>query len=182
MGIYKKPHNSYTQGAKVGSRTENSGNSRTERRALTTCANVVILSMFKGYGWSDKSPVGFTRWNPQQPNSHHGQQPCVEMYSAGEWGDTGCYSVKQFVCKMPRCKLTDSVSVDKQTNKLIKKETLNTISTSKFAKESLLLQNHLNNKFSETWIKRTIYKADSVSRGHAGKSLHPTHSPSPSLR
>ena len=104
------------KGQKVGSRTENSANSRTERRALTTCANVVILSMFKGYGWSDKSPVGFTRWNPQQPNSHHGQQPCVEMYSTGEWGDTGCYSVKQFVCKMPRCKLIDGVSVDK-TNK-----------------------------------------------------------------
>lgn len=100
----------------MGSRTENSANSRTERRALTTCANVVILSMFKGYGWSDKSPVGFTRWNPEQPNSHHGQQPCVEMYSTGEWGDTGCYSVKQFVCKMPRCKLIDGVSVDK-TNK-----------------------------------------------------------------
>ena len=50
----------------------------------------------------------------------------------------------------------------KQTNKLIKKETLNTISTSKFAKESLLLQNHLNNKFSETCIKRTIYKADAL--------------------
>lgn len=59
-----------------------------------------------GYVWSDKSPVEFTRWNPQQPDSHHGQQPCVEMYSSGEWGDTGCYSIKQFICKMPRCKLS----------------------------------------------------------------------------
>lgn len=49
-------------------------------------------------------PVQFTKWNVQQPDSHQGQQPCVEMYSTGEWGDTGCYSVKQFVCKMPRCK------------------------------------------------------------------------------
>ena len=59
---------------------------------------------FVGYVWSDKTPVEFTRWNPQQPDSHQGQQPCVEMYSTGEWGDTGCYSVKQSICKMPRCK------------------------------------------------------------------------------
>ena len=58
-----------------------------------------------GHVWSDKSPVEFTNWNPQQPDSHQGQQPCVEMYSSGEWADTGCYSVKQFICKMPRCKL-----------------------------------------------------------------------------
>ncbi|XP_044179085.1 uncharacterized protein LOC114946811 isoform X1 [Acropora millepora] len=55
-----------------------------------------------GYAWSDKSPVKFTRWNPQQPDSHFGQQPCVEMYSTGEWADTGCYSVKKFICKMSR--------------------------------------------------------------------------------
>ncbi|XP_015776212.1 PREDICTED: uncharacterized protein LOC107354273 [Acropora digitifera] len=54
------------------------------------------------YAWSDKSPVKFTRWNPQQPDSHFGQQPCVEMYSTGEWADTGCYSVKKFICKMSR--------------------------------------------------------------------------------
>ncbi|XP_068726517.1 macrophage mannose receptor 1-like [Montipora capricornis] len=55
-----------------------------------------------GHTWSDKSPLKFTRWTPQQPDSHHGQQPCVEMYSTGEWGDTGCYSIKTFICKMPR--------------------------------------------------------------------------------
>ena len=59
----------------------------------------------KGHTWSDKSPLKFTRWTPQQPDSHHGQQPCVEMYSTGEWGDTGCYSIKTFICKMPRRKL-----------------------------------------------------------------------------
>ena len=63
-----------------------------------------ILSCFVGYVWSDKSPVKFTKWYAKQPDSHHGQQPCVEMYSTGNWADTGCYSVKQFICKMPRCK------------------------------------------------------------------------------
>lgn len=125
VGTYKRLHNGYTQRTKGGIKDLRSNLrtretlEQTKRRALITCASVVILSMFKGYGWSDKSPVGFTRWNPQQPDSHHGQQPCVEMYSTGEWGDTGCYSVKKFVCKMPRCKLIDRVSVDK-TNKQIK--------------------------------------------------------------
>ena len=76
-------------------------------RPHTSCLSSPCLNLnFIGYVWSDKSPVEFTRWNPQQPDSHHGQQPCVEMYSTGEWGDTGCYSVKQFICKMPRCKLS----------------------------------------------------------------------------
>lgn len=70
-----------------------------------------ILSWFVGYVWSDKSPVEFTKWNPQQPDSHLGQQPCVEMYSTGDWADTGCYSVKQFICKMPRCKPKHNVYI-----------------------------------------------------------------------
>ena len=65
---------------------------------------LIVLPCFVGHVWSDKSPVEFTNWNPQQPDSHQGQQPCVEMYSTGDWADTGCYSVKQFICKMPRCK------------------------------------------------------------------------------
>lgn len=68
-----------------------------------------LLTCFVGYVWSDKSPVKFTNWNPQEPDSHQGQQPCVEMYSTGDWADTGCYSVKQYICKMPRCKTKHSV-------------------------------------------------------------------------
>ncbi|XP_074624200.1 uncharacterized protein LOC141882148 isoform X4 [Acropora palmata] len=63
-----------------------------------------------GYAWSDKSPVKFTRWNPQQPDSHFGQQPCVEMYSTGEWADTGCYSFKKYICKMPRTAISPTFS------------------------------------------------------------------------
>ena len=63
-----------------------------------------LFCRLAGYAWSDKSPVKFTRWNPQQPDSHFGQQPCVEMYSTGEWADTGCYSVKKYICKMSRSK------------------------------------------------------------------------------
>ena len=70
------------------------------------------LTCFVGYVWSDKSPVKFTNWNPQEPDSHQGQQPCVEMYSTGDWADTGCYSVKQFICKMPRCKTKHTVFIN----------------------------------------------------------------------
>ncbi|CAH3127383.1 unnamed protein product [Pocillopora meandrina] len=68
-----------------------------------------------GYVWSDETPVQFTKWNVQQPDSHQGQQPCVEMYSTGEWGDTGCYSVKQFICKMPRSNNKPSATVTPTT-------------------------------------------------------------------
>lgn len=71
-----------------------------------------LLTCFVGYVWSDKSPVKFTNWNPQEPDSHQGQQPCVEMYSTGDWADTGCYSVKQFICKMPRCKTKHTVFIN----------------------------------------------------------------------
>ena len=71
-----------------------------------------LLSCFTGYVWSDKSPVKYTKWNPQQPDSHHGQQPCVEIYSTGDWADTGCYSVKQFICMMPRCKAKHTLLIN----------------------------------------------------------------------
>ncbi|PFX30431.1 Macrophage mannose receptor 1 [Stylophora pistillata] len=98
----------------------------------STAENEIVASLFNGslyaawiglsdrgvlygYAWSDKTPVQFTKWNVQQPDSHQGQQPCVEMYSTGEWGDTGCYSVKQFICKMPRSDNKPSAKVTPTT-------------------------------------------------------------------
>ncbi|XP_078017524.1 C-type isolectin Sp-CL4-like [Epinephelus lanceolatus] len=52
-----------------------------------------------GYGWTDKSAFGFTKWHPGQP-VNRASHTCVAMNYKhwGDWTNIDCNSKKNFVC------------------------------------------------------------------------------------
>ncbi|XP_042365609.1 macrophage mannose receptor 1 [Plectropomus leopardus] len=57
-----------------------------------------------GWGWTDKTSVGFLNWAPGEPNAafHPGdvaEENCVEMYEDGRWNDNNCLQKRGFVCR-----------------------------------------------------------------------------------
>lgn len=57
-----------------------------------------------GWGWTDKTAVGFLNWAPGEPNAafHPGEtgvESCVEMYHDGLWNDNSCLEKRGFVCR-----------------------------------------------------------------------------------
>uniref|UniRef100_A0A672FTY6 C-type lectin domain-containing protein n=1 Tax=Salarias fasciatus TaxID=181472 RepID=A0A672FTY6_SALFA len=52
-----------------------------------------------GWGWTDKTAVGFLNWAAGEPN-------CVEMYHDGLWNDNNCLERRGFVCRHRQCKVS----------------------------------------------------------------------------
>uniref|UniRef100_A0A8C4DKK9 C-type lectin domain-containing protein n=1 Tax=Dicentrarchus labrax TaxID=13489 RepID=A0A8C4DKK9_DICLA len=44
------------------------------------------------------SKTGYHNWNVGQPNSYMANANCVIMDTNGKWYDTGCHSLRSFVC------------------------------------------------------------------------------------
>ena len=58
------------------------------------------LSYEGKYGWSDKSPLAFTKWADKEPNDYYGQEDCVELSRwSTKWNDQHCEQNRPFVCK-----------------------------------------------------------------------------------
>uniref|UniRef100_A0A8C4F6M3 C-type lectin domain-containing protein n=1 Tax=Dicentrarchus labrax TaxID=13489 RepID=A0A8C4F6M3_DICLA len=62
-----------------------------------------------GWGWTDKTSLGFLNWAPGEPNAafHPGdvaEESCVEMYHDGRWNDNNCLQKRGFVCRHRQCK------------------------------------------------------------------------------
>uniref|UniRef100_A0A3P8UDS1 C-type lectin domain-containing protein n=1 Tax=Cynoglossus semilaevis TaxID=244447 RepID=A0A3P8UDS1_CYNSE len=51
-----------------------------------------------GWGWTDKTSVGYVNWAPGEPNN------CVEMYDDGRWNDNNCLQKRGFACRHRQCK------------------------------------------------------------------------------
>ena len=52
--------------------------------------------------WSDASPVDYTSWAWDEPNDSGGKEDCTEMLGwSGEWNDTSCDDMNNFVCALP---------------------------------------------------------------------------------
>ncbi|XP_074546917.1 uncharacterized protein LOC141805663 [Halichoeres trimaculatus] len=65
-----------------------------------------------GWGWTDKTPLGFLNWAPGEPNAafHPGEvaeENCVEMYPDGRWNDNNCLQKRGFVCRHRKYFTTD---------------------------------------------------------------------------
>ncbi|XP_071751059.2 uncharacterized protein LOC139908314 [Centroberyx gerrardi] len=57
-----------------------------------------------GWGWTDKTSLGFLNWAPGEPNAafHPGEvaeENCVEMYADGRWNDNNCLQKRGFACR-----------------------------------------------------------------------------------
>ncbi|XP_076014518.1 uncharacterized protein LOC143007034 [Genypterus blacodes] len=57
-----------------------------------------------GWGWTDKSSVGFLNWAANEPNEafHPGdiaEENCVEMYLDGRWNDNNCMQKRGYACR-----------------------------------------------------------------------------------
>ncbi|XP_030005898.1 macrophage mannose receptor 1 [Sphaeramia orbicularis] len=57
-----------------------------------------------GWGWTDKTSVGFLNWAQGEPNEafHPGEvaeENCVEMYPDGHWNDNNCLQKRGFACR-----------------------------------------------------------------------------------
>uniref|UniRef100_A0A3P9N6C4 C-type lectin domain-containing protein n=1 Tax=Poecilia reticulata TaxID=8081 RepID=A0A3P9N6C4_POERE len=57
-----------------------------------------------GWGWTDKTSLGFVNWAQGEPNSafHPGdiaEENCVEMYLDGRWNDNNCLQKRGFTCR-----------------------------------------------------------------------------------
>lgn len=62
-----------------------------------------------GWGWTDKTSLGFVNWAQGEPNSafHPGdiaEENCVEMYLDGHWNDNNCLQKRGFACRHRQCK------------------------------------------------------------------------------
>ena len=62
-----------------------------------------------GWGWTDKTSLGFLNWAPSEPNMafHPGdvaEENCVEMYGDGRWNDNNCLQKRGFACRHRQCK------------------------------------------------------------------------------
>ncbi|XP_015231842.1 PREDICTED: macrophage mannose receptor 1-like [Cyprinodon variegatus] len=65
-----------------------------------------------GWGWTDKTSLGFLNWAQGEPNSafHPGdiaEENCVEMYPDGHWNDNNCLQKRGFACRHRQYYTTD---------------------------------------------------------------------------
>ncbi|XP_047200502.1 macrophage mannose receptor 1 [Hippoglossus stenolepis] len=65
-----------------------------------------------GWGWTDKTSLGFLNWAPSEPNMafHPGdvaEENCVEMYGDGRWNDNNCLQKRGFACRHRQYYTTD---------------------------------------------------------------------------
>ncbi|XP_061589669.1 macrophage mannose receptor 1 [Cololabis saira] len=65
-----------------------------------------------GWGWTDKTSLGFLNWAPGEPNTnfHPGDiagENCVEMYADGRWNDNNCLQKRGFACRHRQYYTTD---------------------------------------------------------------------------
>ncbi|XP_014906843.1 macrophage mannose receptor 1 [Poecilia latipinna] len=65
-----------------------------------------------GWGWTDKTSLGFVNWAQGEPNSafHPGdiaEENCVEMYLDGRWNDNNCLQKRGFACRHRQYYTTD---------------------------------------------------------------------------
>ncbi|GLD55464.1 macrophage mannose receptor 1-like protein [Lates japonicus] len=65
-----------------------------------------------GWGWTDKTSLGFLNWAPGEPNEafHPGdvaEENCVEMYPDGRWNDNNCLQKRGFACRHRQYYTTD---------------------------------------------------------------------------
>ncbi|CAJ1070748.1 macrophage mannose receptor 1 [Xyrichtys novacula] len=65
-----------------------------------------------GWGWTDKTALGFLNWAQGEPNAafHPGEvaeESCVEMYPDGRWNDNNCLQKRGFVCRHRKYFTTD---------------------------------------------------------------------------
>ncbi|KAM4636541.1 uncharacterized protein O3C94_017643 [Discoglossus pictus] len=51
------------------------------------------------FNYLDGTPVKYSRWLKDEPNGK-GQEPCVEMYTDGQWNDKGCNQNRLTVCEL----------------------------------------------------------------------------------
>uniref|UniRef100_A0A8C6QM56 Fc receptor, IgE, low affinity II, alpha polypeptide n=1 Tax=Nannospalax galili TaxID=1026970 RepID=A0A8C6QM56_NANGA len=50
--------------------------------------------------WMDDSPVGYSNWNPGEPNNGGQGEDCVMMWGSGQWNDAFCRSyLESWVCE-----------------------------------------------------------------------------------
>ncbi|XP_049459415.1 macrophage mannose receptor 1 [Epinephelus fuscoguttatus] len=66
-----------------------------------------------GWGWTDRTSVGFLNWAPGEPNAafHPGdvaEENCVEMYEDGRWNDNNCLQKRGFICRHRQYYTTDN--------------------------------------------------------------------------
>ncbi|EDL21951.1 low affinity immunoglobulin epsilon Fc receptor isoform E [Mus musculus] len=58
------------------------------------------LNMEGEFVWSDGSPVGYSNWNPGEPNNGGQGEDCVMMRGSGQWNDAFCRSyLDAWVCE-----------------------------------------------------------------------------------
>ncbi|XP_075466269.1 pulmonary surfactant-associated protein D-like [Ascaphus truei] len=43
--------------------------------------------------------IGYSNWNPNEPNNDKGVEDCVEMYTTGKWNDKNCNEKHLVVCE-----------------------------------------------------------------------------------
>ncbi|KAM8828853.1 C-type lectin lectoxin-Lio2-like [Spinachia spinachia] len=65
-----------------------------------------------GWGWTDRTSLGFLNWAPGEPNAafHPGdvaEESCVEMYQDGRWNDNDCLQKRGFACRHRQYYTTD---------------------------------------------------------------------------
>ncbi|XP_026154124.1 macrophage mannose receptor 1 isoform X2 [Mastacembelus armatus] len=65
-----------------------------------------------GWGWTDKTSVGFFNWATGEPNAAFhpgevGEENCVEMYDDGRWNDNNCLQKRGFACRHRQYYTTD---------------------------------------------------------------------------
>uniref|UniRef100_A0A3Q3EBJ6 C-type lectin domain-containing protein n=1 Tax=Hippocampus comes TaxID=109280 RepID=A0A3Q3EBJ6_HIPCM len=87
-----------------------------EPSSFTDSTQSFLRETTVGWGWTDKTPVGFLNWAPGEPNAafHPGQvaeENCVEMYPDGRWNDNDCLQKRGFVCRHRQCKHSDGSRV-----------------------------------------------------------------------
>ncbi|XP_068430349.1 uncharacterized protein [Clinocottus analis] len=65
-----------------------------------------------GWGWTDRTSLGFLNWAPGEPNlalhpGEVGEESCVEMYPDGRWNDNNCLQKRGFACRHRQYYTTD---------------------------------------------------------------------------
>uniref|UniRef100_A0A8C6S6G1 C-type lectin domain-containing protein n=1 Tax=Neogobius melanostomus TaxID=47308 RepID=A0A8C6S6G1_9GOBI len=83
-------------------------NCNTFYQANETKMIIYFLCNIVGWGWTDKTSVGFLNWAQGEPNAafHPGEvaeENCVEMYHDGHWNDNNCLLKRGFACRHRQC-------------------------------------------------------------------------------